>query len=355
MTPLYAACTIAAPNYLAHAKVLASSLGRFHPDMPLFVLVPGARGLQDGRAFSSSPNVRLLDVGDLSLPGRRRLAIRYGTRQLCAALKPVLLTHLLEQGIETVVFLDPDMLVTAELGPLLEGTRRHSLTLTPHIDGSVHLPGPVFERELLLTGIYNAGCLGVSNRNDTVRFLGWWGNRLRTYCLEEIRQGIHYDQRWLDLAPGFVEDCWVLCDPGVNAGWWRLPFYDWVSSGDGFLIGGTKLRLFHASGYDPARPEQVTRYHPHWRVESLGGARTLFETYQRLLVEAGWNRYSSLPSLRPDGWQPLFDMYHRLLLQAGRNGSKGLGGVWSTGRVVYRSAAAWAQWARGSFTGCKRR
>ena len=224
------------------------------------------------------------------------MLIRYDCKQVLTAVKPALLRHVLDCGYETAIYLDADMLVTASLDPVLSAVAGHAMTLTPHV-GAVFAAAerPDLERALLLAGIYNAGFVGVANCDQARRFLDWWDLRLRTHCVEDVRAGLHYDQRWLDMAPALVEDLFLLRDPGVNLAYWNLPDVNVCSGPDGLLVNGAPLRLFHFSGFDPSHPERVARYAPGLRVEELAPIDDLFRRYTGLLQAAGWSETHTQP------------------------------------------------------------
>ncbi|MGC8881615.1 MAG: hypothetical protein ACP5UT_02185 [Bryobacteraceae bacterium] len=294
-----AVVTAAAPNYLAQVRVLARSFRRHHA-APFYAFLAG-----DGEAERRlrDLDVRIVSIRTLRAPGLAGMLLRYGPKQFCAAIKPALLLSLLDLGHQTAVFLDPDLYVADTLKPCLAEAAAHSLTLTPHIGPeSLVLADEPLERSLLMAGMFNAGFVAVREGSEARAFLQWWIERLRTQCYEDPRQGIHFDQRWLDLAPGYVADLHLLRDPGCNAGYWRLGEAAWDPQAGRFLICGRPLRLFHFSGYDPQRPSLVTRYRPGWRVDSLGPLQRLFELYQRLLLEEGWREHSRRPWPWGDAW-----------------------------------------------------
>ena len=97
---------------------------------------------------------------------------------------------------------------------------------------------------MLAAGTYNAGLVGVSDRQETRRFLAAWHERCLRHPVAAPERGLNYDQRWLDLAPGLVEDLHVVRDASINAGHWRLP-------------DPTPPRIMHFSGFDPRRPGRV--------------------------------------------------------------------------------------------------
>lgn len=278
------ACTIAATNFLPRVRVLVRSFRALNPQVPITVLMVGQQARQIASKGQGVEVIRLEDLGLAPLPAPMR---KYDVKGLCAALKPTLLRSLLQRGHRTAVFLDPDVLVTASLATVFERVGRHAMTLTPHL----HRPrtGPESRRlvrSIALAGMYNAGFIGVTDAGETRAFLDWWEGRLRTHCIEAVGSGIHYDQRWLDLAIGFVEDLHVLRDPGCNAGYWNFEQHRWSVDAGALRVDGQPLRFFHFSGFDPDDPLRMTR-HGEWQVDRLGLLAGLFRHYARLLEAAG--------------------------------------------------------------------
>jgi hypothetical protein len=276
----HVACTIAAANYLPFVRVLARSLREHAPGTRLAVLLVAD---ERQRAAAQREGLDIVSPHELNIPALQALLQRYNRKQACAALKPALLRHLLERGCESAVFLDPDILVTADLAPVFTTVAAHALTLTSH----VRKPASMFARlrhapYLLLSGMYNAGFVGVRACEESRRFLAWWEERLRTHCLDARAAGINHDQRWLDHAVGFVGDLHLLRDPGCNVAYWNMQDLEWRSEGSAYLVDGVPLRFFHFSGFDPAVPSRVTRYLPELRAQPEPVAR-LFRTYADLV------------------------------------------------------------------------
>jgi len=265
--------TIVAKNYLPFARVLADSLGQWHPEVPIYVaLVDEPEGLFD----PARERFRILELRELGIPRLRDFCFRYTRREAVSAVKPYLLTALLDMGYESALFLDADMQVLGDLSPLLERVSRHPLTLSPH----TLAPGMRVEAELnvLQCGVFNGGVMGASETPGTREFLSWWRERTREHCRCAFDEGMHLDQRWLDYAPSFVPGLAVERDPAYNVAYWNL-----------FERTDTRQwRLFHYSGFDPMHPEQVSRYWPARRMEDTGAAAPLFQKYATLVMAAGF-------------------------------------------------------------------
>lgn len=311
-----AVCTIAASNYFAHAKALVKSFLSHHPDLPFFIASADPPG--DG-LDADCGECKVLGLSELGITTDTRFLFQFSRKQLAVLLKPVVLRHLLSQGFESVLFLDPDMLVFHRLDDLLDAARTHSLTLTPHVGPAADSPDrSAREKQLLLAGIYNGGVLGVRNRPETVAFLKWLEERLRTHCHDDVREGVHYDQRWLDLAPAFIEDIHFFRDPGINVAYWNLPDRRIESVGGVPSVDGRPIRLFHFSGYDPRTPQQAARYRNDLSVDVFGPVAALFDEYRKRLEAEGfakwtqspwpWNAFSNgvpIPEIARDYYQSL--------------------------------------------------
>lgn len=281
-----AVCTIVAGNYLAPARVLDASFRRFHPELPLHVLLADD---ERGCRAAEAAGLTVVRPSEPALADLQGMLARYGCKEFAMALKPTILRHLLERGHSSVLFLDSDVLVTASLAPLFELVARHALCLSPHL-------GPAaddaqrrrMEDILLQAGIYNAGLIGVSDQPEAHRFLRWWEARLATHCRFAIDEGLHFDQRWLDLAPGFVADLHLIRDPGCNLAYWNLSGQRLERDDAGYTIAGQRLRFFHFSGFDPQHPQQLSRYAPESCFPAATALDDLLRDYAARLAAAGW-------------------------------------------------------------------
>ena len=288
-----AIATVVAKNFVAFGRVLADSVRTWHPELPVYVALadePGPGFDPAGECYEP------VAIDALGIPRLRSLCFASTRQQLTILAKPRVLGHLLDRGYETVVFLDADILVLGRLDTLLEAAAPHAVTLTPHL---LDPPGGVdrLSRELniLRSGVYNGGCIVVSACDEGRRFLDWWGGRLASHCLHDPGGGLHYDQRWLDLAPSFVERLGIARDPGLNVAYWNLRERQARVEDGRWVVNGGPCRFFHFSGFDPMRPDVATRYASEVSLESLGTAARLFDTYTALMLCAGHASVSAAP------------------------------------------------------------
>jgi hypothetical protein len=127
------ACTIVTPDHVARARVLARSLREHHPDARCTVLVVG-----DPPA--SAEPFEVLGIEALDCSPLEEMIAAYEPFALGCALKPWLLSHLLEQS-PAVLYLDSDIRVYAPLDDAFAAVERHGLVLTRHLLGPLPRDG----------------------------------------------------------------------------------------------------------------------------------------------------------------------------------------------------------------------
>lgn len=214
--------TIAAKNYLARVRVLADSLAVHHPQLSLFVMLTDEI---EGRFVAVDEPFHLISFAELADcdASLRRLAFTYDRKALAAASKPLLLRTLLNRGYSRVVLVDADTLLLGRMDDVLRVLDDHSILLCPH-----RLKPPTgrgradADLGLLRSGTFNAGLVGVRDTPPARSFIDWWRDRLQRHCRNSPEDGLHLDQRWLDLVPGLFPDVGLVRDPGINVGWWNF-------------------------------------------------------------------------------------------------------------------------------------
>ncbi|MEO5678795.1 MAG: hypothetical protein ABIS47_03915 [Acidimicrobiales bacterium] len=274
--------TIVAKSHLALARVLASSFHRWHPSIPFYVLLTDE---VDGRFDPRDEPFELLALDDVAVPAGMRFW--YRQQELTYAMAPNLIAHLLDQGFDQVGYLKQESLVVGSLEATLASLASAPITLTPHL--LTPLQGALrIDRELnvLQSGVYNAGFVGVAESVVARRFLGWWQDRVHRHCRHDVAGGIHYEQRWLDLVPLYFPSTQLRRDPGCNVGHWNMAERHVLVDGDDVTVDGAPCSLVRFSGYDPDRPDEMTR-HRRATVEALGPGAEIFRRYQSLLEDAG--------------------------------------------------------------------
>lgn len=258
---------------------MARSLTHFHPE-----LVPFAAIADIPRRSSELSNEPLEIVSLESIGVGSPQATTFGLRreQLAVAAKPALIAHLLEIGFDTVIYIDPDMLVCSALDSVIRAAADSAVTLTPHLLDEASLG---WDLSILLSGTYNAGFIGTGSRGRG--FVDWWLDRTLENPENDVAEGVYFDQRWLDLAPCMFEGVTVLRDRGVNVAYWNMAERQ-LQRRDGILFAGdSPIRILHFSGFDVTCPERASVHFGGVSAASFGAeAERVFAEYATAVDEA---------------------------------------------------------------------
>jgi hypothetical protein len=291
-----AACTIIAKNYLAFARTLARSFQRFHPDYKFYVLI-----VDDSVTDESFETIKLADLG---IPGVETLCFKYDVKELCTAVKADLLDYLLqEKSLDSVLYLDPDILVTANLDQLYERLETSDLVLTPHLDADFPVDGLLPDDGYILrAGQFNLGFIGVNASENARRFLSWWREKLHRNCYVDLLRGYFVDQKFIDFVPHFFENVFVERDCGYNVAYWNLHTRKVTQRNGEWRCNDGPLYFFHFSGYLPhASPDanMISNHIPlslaRHSLSSSGDLHDLFDDYAAELLGNGYRELIGEP------------------------------------------------------------
>jgi hypothetical protein len=271
-------CTIGSTEYEPMVNLLVNSFFKFHPKSR-FIIFSGDEYNLKNIHETLNLEFRKLDFGTVS--GSKRL--------LYSRVKPSVLRSLMEEGWQSVIFLDPDMLVMSSLDEVIDLVEKNSLTLTPHIlnlneENSIEN----FDKVLLNVGMFNAGFIGLSQSQKVLDFLRWWESRTSEHGIMLPNSDFYFDQRWLDLAPGYVEKCFILRDPGVNVAYFNLSNRRTQIKNGSYVINGSKLKLIHFSGFDPEILPNSNIYFSQVPISNFGLLESVFRLYADKLLALSW-------------------------------------------------------------------
>ncbi len=308
------ACTIIARNYLAHARILATSFLAHHPRGTFTLLLID----DEQRTFDESGEpfrcVRLSDIG-LAPAQIARLVALYDVTELATAVKPRLLSHLLSGGFAGVIYLDPDIKIYGSLDEAARLANQHGIVLTPHMLAPLPKDGRhVTDFHILAAGVYNLGFIAVGARAEP--FITWWWEKTQREAYADPTRMMFTDQRWVDFAPSLFEH-FILKDPSYNVAYWNLHERNLTWDGSRYLVNGQPLTFFHFSGFDGSRPHLLSKHQgdrPRILLSQHPVVAQICAEYLVSLEHAGVESVSVLPY----GWRTLpsgvlFDRRMRLL------------------------------------------
>jgi len=287
--PKRAACTIIAKNYLAFARTLAQSFLSFHPDNKFYVLIVDEF---EGYLNPAEECFETVSLNHLEIPDLPSFCFKYDIKELCTAVKPYLLDYLVRnKSIESMLYIDPDVLITAPLKQLYDELEIYDIVLTPHLDTDYPDDGLLPDDGYILrAGVFNLGFIGINSSKNAASFLSWWKSKLYNGCVVDVPNGYFVDQKFIDLAPIFFGNLFVENDSGYNVAYWNLHSREIGRDNGTWLCNGRPMYFFHFSGFSLESseisayiPSDIARHHFSDRSD-LG---PIFNEYKELLVRNG--------------------------------------------------------------------
>ena len=302
------AFTICSVNYLAQARTLGDSLRKTNPNYQYVI------GLVDKLSRASLPNdlmppYPMLEVDQIGIQDFAAMCDRYDITELNTAVKPFYIDYLYDTYPDAtqIIYFDPDIIVYQPLTKLNRDLTTYSMVLTPHI-GS---PTPDWERpneqHHLNTGIYNLGFIGLRRDTTARQFVNWWKERLVYECRIDLCAGLFVDQHWVNFAPVYHDNVLIEQHPGYNVAYWNL-HERWFSTDETgqWCVSNQNdssplktqtdcLQFFHYSGYNPYRPDEISKYQTRYSFLERPDAKPLFDLYRQRLLSNHNDQYRQYP------------------------------------------------------------
>lgn len=313
-------CTIIAKNYVAQARVLARSFAEHHPDGRFWTLI--IDDFADYIGPAREP-FTILTPADIDCEPFEDMAVRYNVLELSTAVKPWLLRHLMAEVQGPVTYLDPDIQVFGSLEELERLALQHGLVLTPHNSEPIPADGKKPSQiDIMIAGVYNLGYVSLSPGVEIDRLLDWWSDRLRRDCRVDPVYGYFVDQRWFDLAPGFVSDYAIVRDPQYNVAYWNLHSRELAHDGERYTVDGRPLAFFHFSGFDPDDTSVLSRHQDRIDLDRHPLVRRILGEYAEAARKEGYGLAKEWPytfDRLADG-TPLDSVVRKLYIEAETRG-----------------------------------
>lgn len=290
-------CTIIAKNYVAFARTLAQSFLSQYDNGKVYVLI-----VDDFEGYLNPVEecFEIVRLGELGIPKLPEFCFKYGVKELCTAAKPSFLEYLIcEKHCESLIYLDPDVLITGSLDGLYDNLGKHDIILTPHLDTDYpvddRLPD---ESHILRAGQFNLGFIGINSSANARAFLSWWKSKLREHCVVDVRNGYFVDQRIVDFVPILFGRVLIEKNTSYNVAYWNLHSRQLSLANGIWQCNDAPLSFFHFSGYDPGSSSistHIPNYRARFRLANGSDLRNLFAIYKKLLLENGYAQAISWP------------------------------------------------------------
>ena len=278
---------------MAQARVLIESFFAHEPDGHFYLLL--VDGLPPQERLDR--RVHLVPPSELPTDEYPQLCFEYNADELCAALKPWLLSVLLDRyGERQVLLLDPELLILQPLAAARQALATANLLLTPNFVAPAPMLDGATEDELLLrVGAFHPGVLGVRAGAETARCLAWWAERLRHGCHVDPARGLFLDQKWLDLAPALFDGVAVLRDPAYGVTSANLYGRDLTLDSGQYLVNGRPLVCFRFSSLDPVERRVTGASGQSLTLAPHSPLKRLIDAYAQRCLDQGYHRLAGRP------------------------------------------------------------
>ena len=279
--------TICSGNYFPYARILLTSLQKYHPESTLFLGL--ADRLQPAQELGIE-GVEIIPAAELTITHFADFAFRYEIGEFNIAIKPFVIQELVEnRGFEEVVYLDPDIELFAPMNPVFDALAAGAdFVLTPHITEPAEFGEFPDDIGITKAGINNPGFLAVNNSLNVINFLYWWGRRLRFQSVKQPNDKIALDQQFLDLLPVFYRNVSILNNKNLGVAYWNLDQRELSKTEEGWLINDQPLIFFHFSGISPQEPHRLSKYTSRFRENLTPALQAIISSYIAKLKKFGF-------------------------------------------------------------------
>ena len=294
-------CTYFDANYLTRGLALYESLERHSPPFRLWVLCLDEAthaALVNLREDTIQPiplaDFEQGDDGLLAAKANRTSVEYYFT---CTPSLPLFVLRR-DPTIETVTYLDADLLFYSDPRPLLATGDGRSVSIIPH----------GFPRELqhlAIHGTYNVGLLSFRNDPAGRACLQRWRAQCLEWCYDRLEDGKFADQGYLNDWPETLDGVEVIDRPGAGLAPWNFMRYRIDLRRDPPTVDGDPLVFYHFQAFKARHAwlyelglAGYGKMPRGLRVTLYGGYVDALERAARRLARAGVRPRSGAPSAR---------------------------------------------------------
>jgi hypothetical protein len=288
--------TVCSANHLAHCKTMADSFIEFNSGYTVIIgLVDKINNRFDKKDFLPH---ELIEVDQMQIPGFDEMSASYNVIELNCAMKVFVAQYIFQKhDPDILLYLDSDIWVRHGLEEIENALQQNDILITPHFNtafpDNTALP---LERDLLRSGVYNAGFMAFKKGAITTRFLEWWATHMRTECYYNFGEGMGVDQIWLNLVPVLFDKVGIVTNKGANVAYWNLHERK-LNNRDGITMVNDEapLLFLHISGYRFDQPDILSRHQNRYQLSEFPLLAELLTQYRILVEKNGYSIYSAMP------------------------------------------------------------
>lgn len=283
--------TLCSNNYLAHAITLGDSLLKHNPE---YIFKIGLVDKKNSQIDYTSIPFEIIEVESIGISAFDEMFKRYTITELNTAVKPFYFQYFFKEdpNVNKIIFLDPDILVYRSFTELEEVLEENEIVITPHITTPLDDDKFQAENDFLNAGLYNLGFIALKRGHESQKLIEWWAARLETKAYVDFARGLFTDQLWINFAPLFFEKVHIFCHPGYNMAYWNL--HERLLADTNKVVKNNipyPLVFFHFSGYNPLKPDILSKYQDRFSFEDRKDIIELFKSYSQKLFVNGYNTY----------------------------------------------------------------
>lgn len=311
----WAITTVVTRNYLHFARAMAASVRRVHPEVPVVVCLVDE--LPPGLPVENE--FQILPAASLGIPWWQRFLFQYTPFELTCALKSYVLAHQLRQGsFDRMLYLDGDISVYSSLESLIAELDQASILLTPQLAAPRSVAAlDRWEADILDSGAYNGGFIGVKNSVSGLQMLDWWQTRVSKHCKLNVN---FVDQGWLNAVPALFDGVQIERGAALNLTPQNLHNRSLTRNAAGQpTVDGQPLAFFHFVGIDPGQSDRLSKTSRRLLAEEAPVVQELYHAYIRELHAHGMDQcrawgyqYATLSDGTPipEIWRELIRLEH---------------------------------------------
>lgn len=287
--------TVCSANHLAHCKTMTNAFLKFHNDYEIII---GLTDRNDGRFDNTFfEPCSIIEAEQLAIPDFKEMANNYTVIELNCAMKVFMAQYIFKSfNPDILLYLDSDIDVMHSMYEIELELADNDILITPHfispLPDSNLLPR---ERDILRSGLYNAGFMAYRKSPVTEAFIKWWASHMKTECFYNFAEGMGVDQIWLNLLPLFFQRVGIWQNPGANVAYWNLHERILTKQGDSILINKKYPLLFlHISGYRFNTPDNISLHQNRFSMSEQPVLSELLNNYRNRVMANGFNKFSEM-------------------------------------------------------------
>lgn len=274
-------CTLFDSNYLFKALAMYESMQRHCASFTLTACCFD-KPVQETLEKLQLPNLVVISVGELERSDPElastkadRTPVEYCWTATAPLVKYVLASR---PEVNTITYIDADLLFFADPDILFEEIGEDSICITPHRFSPEY-------SDHRINGIYCVQWVMFRRDERGLEALEWWRQKCIEWCYYRLEDGKLGDQKYLDDWPKRFRGVCELNNPGGGLAPWNISQYKLRQLGENVIVDDVPLVFFHYHRYSLSRTGP-DRWRPPGYVITPSQYELIYSPYQEALERA---------------------------------------------------------------------